>query len=154
MLGHLQESKLQYHEPECFWKVFKLWGQTVNIREQQDAFDFFQALIDQIDEHLKKNGKTELFKRKFQGIFSDQKICKDCPHRFKGDLDSNSFMELTELVHKGEKKGIFMDEMPASIHQIIQSENLTFVKNRDVYNTDYFRFIRDLVAINMLIQRV
>lgn len=59
-------------------------------------------------------------------------------------------MELTELVHKGEKKGIFMDEMPASIHQIIQAENLTFVKNRDVYNTDYFRFIRDLVAVNMV----
>lgn len=53
VLGHLLESKLQYHEPERFWKVFKLWGQTVNIREQQDAFDFFQALIDQIDEHLK-----------------------------------------------------------------------------------------------------
>ena len=68
-----------------------------------------------------------------------------CLHR-KGDLDSNRFMELTELVHKGEKKGIFMDEMPASIHQIIQAENLTFVKNRDVYNTDYFRFIRDLVV--------
>lgn len=412
VLGHLLESKLQYHEPERFWKVFKLWGQTVNIREQQDAFDFFQALIDQIDEHLKRNGKLEIFKRKFQGIFSDQKICKDCPHRYereeaflalnltvknatlqdsldqfvkgellegdnayfcdkcgekrntmkrmciktlppllciqlkrfgydweanralkfddyfkfpwildmepyttdgmarreevvetvdsssesdsgesssheervleivtsgnnveqrqinyelvgivvhsgqanaghyysfikdrrgdmmsnpqkgkwfkfndtvveefemtedsleaecfggtykakileptttlpdervrywngymlfyekmeepaktpvsakkskiqtrkamleggKGDLDSNSFMELTELVHKGEKKGIFMDEMPASIHQIIQAENLTFVKNRDVYNTDYFRFIRDLVAVNM-----
>ena len=50
-----------------------------------------------------------------------------CLHR-KGDLDS--FMELTKLVHKGEKKGIFMDEMSASIHQIIQAENLTFVKNR------------------------
>ena len=66
MLGHLQESKLQYHEPERFWKVFKLWGQTVNIREQQDAFDFFQALIDQIDEHLKVReitlGKLSIYK--------------------------------------------------------------------------------------------
>ena len=53
MLGHLQENKLQYHEPEHSWKVFKLCGQTVNIREQQDAYDFFLALIDQIDEHLK-----------------------------------------------------------------------------------------------------
>ena len=53
VFGHLQENKLQYHEPEHSWKVFKLCGQTVNIREQQDAFDFFQALIDQIDEHLK-----------------------------------------------------------------------------------------------------
>lgn len=47
------DSRLQYHEPEKFWKVFKLWGDPVNIREQQDAFDFFQALIDQIDEQLK-----------------------------------------------------------------------------------------------------
>ena len=51
--GHLTDSRLQYHEPEKFWKVFKLWGDLVNIREQQDAFDFFQALIDQIDEQLK-----------------------------------------------------------------------------------------------------
>ena len=43
-----------------------------------------------------------------------------------------------------------MDEMPASIHQIIQAENLTFDKNHDVYNTDFFRFIRDLVAVNMV----
>ncbi|KAL5016318.1 hypothetical protein ScPMuIL_005907 [Solemya velum] len=83
VFGHLMESKLQYHEPEKFWKVFKLWGQTVNIREQQDAFDFFQALIDQCDEHMKKTGKDEIFKKKFQGIFSDQKICKDCPHRYE-----------------------------------------------------------------------
>ena len=53
VFGHLMDSRLQYHEPEKFWKVFKLWGETVNIREQQDAFDFLQALIDQIDEHIK-----------------------------------------------------------------------------------------------------
>lgn len=68
----------------------------------------------------------------------------------KGDLDFNSFMELIELVYKGEKKGIFMDEMSVSIYQIIQVENLIFVKNRDVYNIDYFRFIRDLVVVNMV----
>ena len=46
--------------------MFKLWGQTVNIREQQDAFDFFQALTDQIDEHLKVReitlGKLSIYK--------------------------------------------------------------------------------------------
>ncbi|XP_035828590.1 LOW QUALITY PROTEIN: ubiquitin carboxyl-terminal hydrolase 24 [Aplysia californica] len=83
MFGHLMESRLQYHEPEKFWSVFKLWGHTVNIREQQDSFDFFQAVLDQIDEHMKASGKGEIFKKKFQGIFSDQKICKDCPHRYE-----------------------------------------------------------------------
>ena len=32
---------------------------------------------------LQKLGKEEIFKRKFQGVFSDQKICKDCPHRYE-----------------------------------------------------------------------
>ena len=30
---------------------------------------------------FQKLGRDEVFKRKFQGVFSDQKICKDCPHR-------------------------------------------------------------------------
>ena len=55
MFGHLLESKLQYYIPEKFWKVFKLWGQGINIREQQDALDFYQALIDQVDEQVKVN---------------------------------------------------------------------------------------------------
>ena len=34
--------------------MFHLWGNTpVNIREQQDALDFFQAFIDQVDEQIK-----------------------------------------------------------------------------------------------------
>jgi len=54
VLGHLLESKLQYYIPERFWQVFHLWGNTpVNIREQQDALDFFQAFIDQVDEQIK-----------------------------------------------------------------------------------------------------
>lgn len=53
MFGHLQESRLQYFIPDIFWKKFKLWGQPVNVREQQDAFDFFCNLTDQVDEQLK-----------------------------------------------------------------------------------------------------
>jgi ubiquitin carboxyl-terminal hydrolase 9/24 len=32
---------------------------------------------------LQKIGKDEVFKSKFQGKFSDQKICQDCPHRYE-----------------------------------------------------------------------
>ena len=31
VFGHLMDSRLQYHEPERFWKVFKLWGETIII---------------------------------------------------------------------------------------------------------------------------
>ena len=47
------QSKLQYYSPESFWQKFKLWGQPVNVREQQDAFDFFCNLTDQVNERLK-----------------------------------------------------------------------------------------------------
>lgn len=35
-----------------------------------------------------KMGREQIFKNTFQGIFSDQKICKDCPHR---SVHLNSF---------------------------------------------------------------
>ncbi|GCB86833.1 hypothetical protein scyTo_0027485, partial [Scyliorhinus torazame] len=61
-------------------QIFKLWNKELYVREQQDAYEFFTSLIDQLDEHLKKLGREQFFKNTFQGIFSDQKICKDCPH--------------------------------------------------------------------------
>jgi len=66
----------------------------------------------------------------------------------KSTRSSDSFVELTELVHKGERKGIFMDKMPSSIQRLIHSENLTFIKNRDVFNDEYCRFVKNLVARN------
>ena len=62
-----------------------MWGQEVNIREQQDAFDFFISMTDQIDEHLKKCQKKTIFNSVFDGTFSNQFICKDCPHRYERD---------------------------------------------------------------------
>ena len=59
---------------------------------------------------------------------------------------SDSFVELTDLVHKGEKQGIFTSKMPASIQQVVREENLCFMKNRDVYDIDYFRFVKKLVT--------
>ena len=59
---------------------------------------------------------------------------------------SDNFVELTDLVHKGEKQGIFTSKMPASIQQVVREENLCFMKNRDVYDIDYFRFVKKLVT--------
>lgn len=38
--------------------------------------------------------------------------------------------------------------MPASVQQEVWAENLNFVKNRDIYNNDYFQFISNLAAKN------
>ncbi len=45
VFGHLLESKLKYYEPERFWHCFRLFGQPVNVREQQDAFEFFMQVL-------------------------------------------------------------------------------------------------------------
>ncbi|CAI8010592.1 Ubiquitin carboxyl-terminal hydrolase 24, partial [Geodia barretti] len=82
VFGHMLESKLQFYAPDNFWKTFKLWGQPVNVREQQDAYDFFCNLTDQIDEHLKKLGLPKVFEEIFGGAYLDQKICRDCEHTY------------------------------------------------------------------------
>ena len=45
LLGHLMDSKLQFYAPEHFWKCFKLWGQPVNVREQQVSRECAVMLI-------------------------------------------------------------------------------------------------------------
>ena len=83
VFGHLLSSKLKYHVPEKFWQTFRLFGQPVNVREQQDAFEFYTQIIDQVDEFLMSRKKPKTFPAFFEGIFSDQKICQECPHRFE-----------------------------------------------------------------------
>lgn len=63
------------------WSAFRFCGQAVNVREQQDALEFYNALFDSIDEGLKMLGEPAICEKLFGGTFADQKICKDCPHR-------------------------------------------------------------------------
>ncbi|KAF7659700.1 hypothetical protein LDENG_00292980 [Lucifuga dentata] len=107
LFGHLMESKLQYYVPENFWKIFRMWNRELYVREQQDAYEFFTSLVDQLDEHLKKMGREQIFKNTFQGIFSDQKICKDCPHRYERE---ETFMALNLGVTSCQSLEISLDQ--------------------------------------------
>uniref|UniRef100_A0A182W8G5 USP domain-containing protein n=1 Tax=Anopheles minimus TaxID=112268 RepID=A0A182W8G5_9DIPT len=81
-LGH---SALQYYVPRGLWRHFKLQGEPVNLREQQDAVEFFMSLFESIDEGLKALNCEQLMSATLGGCFSDQKICQDCPHRYSKD---------------------------------------------------------------------
>lgn len=59
----------------------RLWGEPVNLREQHDALEFFNSLVDSLDEALKALGQPPVLSKVMGGSFADQKICKDCPHR-------------------------------------------------------------------------
>ncbi|BES97389.1 ubiquitin carboxyl-terminal hydrolase [Nesidiocoris tenuis] len=82
IFGHLAYSKLQYYVPKGLWKHFKLQGEPVNLREQQDAVEFFMSLIESIDDALKALTQEQIMSKILGGSFSDQKICKGCPHRY------------------------------------------------------------------------
>ena len=100
LFGHLLESKLQFYIPRGFWKIFKyvaesssvfrasprltsrFAGEPVNVREQQDAVEFLNTLVDCLDEALKTLNLPQICSRVLGGKFADQKICKDCPHRY------------------------------------------------------------------------
>ncbi|VDK83254.1 unnamed protein product [Litomosoides sigmodontis] len=83
IFAHLLGSEMQFYSPKFFWKHFRFYGQAVNVREQQDALEFYNALFDSIDEGLKKLGEAPICENLFGGTFADQKICKDCPHRYQ-----------------------------------------------------------------------
>lgn len=82
IFGHLALSKLQYYVPRGFWKHFKLQGEPINLREQHDALEFFNSLVDSLDEALKSLNQAPIMTKVLGGSFADQKICKDCPHRY------------------------------------------------------------------------
>ena len=67
-------------------------------------------------------------------------------------LRSNFFREslsqLSDLLEKGEKRGIFSSRMPASIERSIREENLRFMQNRDVFSEDYYDFLYQLATTN------
>ncbi|XP_065887407.1 ubiquitin carboxyl-terminal hydrolase 9X-like isoform X3 [Dysidea avara] len=82
IFGHLLLGCVKIHTPKGFWRDFRLWGCPVNVREPGDAFEFFNCLMDAVDEGLKAHKEKPVIARVLGGIFADQKICKGCQHRY------------------------------------------------------------------------
>jgi ubiquitin carboxyl-terminal hydrolase 9/24 len=59
-----------------------------------------------------------------------------------------SLSQLSDLLEKGEKRGLFSSRMPGTIERRMQEENLRFLENRDVYCEQYYSFVCEVVACN------
>lgn len=82
MFGALLGSSLDHYTPQGFWGAFRDYdGSPVNIREHQDAFEFFNRLYDAIDETLKAYHPETTLSKIFGGIFAQQVICRGCRHK-------------------------------------------------------------------------
>ena len=165
-------SKLQFCIPSKFWETFRLFGQPVNVREQQDAFDFYTQLIDQIDEFLKDKQKSKIFPRFFEGTFSDQKICQECPHRYEREqtfmalnltVKSSNLLESLEQFVRGELldgenayycekchekrsaiKRMCIRQLPKTLVIQLKRFHFDYDTSRAVKFDDYFEFPRSL----------
>lgn len=87
--------------------IFRLQGEPVNLREQQDAVEFFMSILDSLDEGLKALGHPQLMSATLGGCFSDQKICQECPHRYSKEepfsvfsVDIRNHSSLTESLEQ------------------------------------------------------
>ncbi|KAH7405461.1 hypothetical protein KP509_15G071100 [Ceratopteris richardii] len=82
MFGALLGSSLDHYTPQGFWCAYRDYnGMPINLREHQDAFEFFNRLYDAIDETLKATHQETTLTRIFGGVFVQQIICRGCPHR-------------------------------------------------------------------------
>ena len=61
-------------------------GEPVNLRDQHDAVEFLNTVVDSVDEALKSLNLPQICSKVLGGAFADQKICKDCPHRYSSSL--------------------------------------------------------------------
>lgn len=81
---------------------YRLQGEPVNLREQQDAVEFFMSLVESLDEALKALSQDQFMSKTLGGSYSDQKICQGCPHRYNKILFyllNNLIYIVTLLIH-------------------------------------------------------
>lgn len=71
IFAHLTVGVAPWFEPRGFWFAFKDYeGRAVNIREHQDAYEFFTRLQDSVDEHLRSRNHPRAIYAALGGTFA------------------------------------------------------------------------------------
>ena len=173
---NLKYNNSQYFIPVDFTKNFD--NTELNIREQMDIDEFFNLLIDKLENHLKGTNNENLIKYFFQGRNTDYLTFKEnCNHHRKNDIsfysiqlqimNKKNIYESLDSIIDGElmsdDNAIFCQEcnkkIPAIKHQNfkILPRMLIFVLKRFQFNyntmtkikiNDYYEFPIDLDMTN------
>ena len=139
----------------------------------QDAVEFFMSLIDIVDEALKALNYEQTMAKILGGLFSDQKICKTCPHRYSREepfsvisVDVKNHSNLTDSLHeyvKGElldgsnayycercdkkvdtTKRLCVKKLPPILVIQLKRFDYDFERECAIKFNDYFEFPREL----------
>lgn len=81
IMASLKYSQRKYYDPRAFCLAFKdPSGNPINVFEQMDAEEFLLNFLDKLESKLKGTSQENLIKNVFGGTFSNELICKGCPH--------------------------------------------------------------------------
>ncbi|XP_055331233.1 probable ubiquitin carboxyl-terminal hydrolase FAF-Y [Paramacrobiotus metropolitanus] len=170
---HLAYSKHKFYTPAEFWKHFRLDNEPINLREPHDAMHFYNCVVDSVDEGLKSIKKTPFMSRIFGGIFADQRICRDCPHRYSRELPftslyvdiriSHTLQDAIELYVKGDllegvnayecekckrkvvaKKRFCIKKLPPVLTFHLRRFDYDWEREEPIKLNDYFEFPREI----------
>lgn len=77
----LSQSEKQSYNPKGFCHAFKDWqGQPTNVYEQMDVDEYFNMLMDRVQNMVKNTTSGNFIKSHFGGVLSNEIISKACPH--------------------------------------------------------------------------
>lgn len=81
MFAGLMQLGKQYYNPKKFCGSFKdIDGSPIDPRIQKDVDEFFNMLIDRIENLIKGTKEESVMKNLLHGVFANELICKGCPH--------------------------------------------------------------------------
>ena len=81
MFFNLIHSDRKFYVPADFCHAFKNYeGQPTNVHEQMDIDEFSGILFDRLEYQMKGTLFENSIKDFFGGVFSNEIICKGCPH--------------------------------------------------------------------------
>eukprot|EP00798_Chlamydomonas_sp_ICE-L_P003511 gene3511-13582_t len=82
LFGHLSIWRGGVYNPRLFWNSFKDYdGQPIDVKEHQDAYEFFTRLQDFVDQQLHSTGQTAAIHACMGGTFAQQIICQGIDYR-------------------------------------------------------------------------
>ncbi|KNC47542.1 ubiquitin carboxyl-terminal hydrolase 34 [Thecamonas trahens ATCC 50062] len=80
LFAHMQESKESYVDTIGFCRTVKMNGDFIRLGQQEDANEFLNGLVDQLEPHLKGTPQEHVFRDVFGGTYMNQIVSKECEH--------------------------------------------------------------------------
>ena len=153
---------------ECFGGTYKV-KKTANSNLPEDRqrywnayMLFYEASPDKDRRSLKKSASISAGRNRQSGSAGSSTLLLSAPRKIStpsGGIGAQprvseppaareSLSQLSDLLEKGDKTGLFTNRMPSTIEREIHEENLRFLQNRDVFCDDYYRFVFELASVN------